>query len=514
MKPLILSLLLCAVGTASHGQRAEFTIYPNGLIYDDATIGRLRSIADSLQQKFSTCPLAGDYYAIRQGRAHYIKMNSGDIKAAVADIQGGIGYEDFVKKYPSARVDSFVLVTEKDVKDDYNHRTIVTYTDELYDGPATDAYFSISHNSRGEIFTEPGDMAGENANRVFFSTYLHGYNKQELRAFYFLQPPSSPKIPAPDAQLIFYTDYMIDTTTGIFYKDAWQDGPLFEEKRPAMGPAQTLFRQYLDRQTDIYLARNHWEQPERPYFIDSARRAHRIPQWFTVDSLKRAYIRDSLPRFAEFQRLLSQAVPEALSQKGFTDDVFEDFTAQYYSSSAALAMKRNRRKAYMDNFDAEVRGPVYDMNIAILAAKSANWPVFLKAHLNFMGFDYRGQRMTCVKELEAMDIRVPDLLLGIGLQTIHPAENHPWGSISNLGRDLAEVTDKQALEKEILAMIRDQALDDYNRLRLHYLFLNYLFFLFDKDIRLDGLRQLEEADKMLPAYLAAKIKTDPAVTEK
>src|SRR5580692_1270048 len=148
MKPLILSLLLCAVGTASHGQRAEFTIYPNGLIYDDATIGRLRSIADSLQQKFSTCPLAGDYYAIRQGRAHYIKMNSGDIKAAVADIQGGIGYEDFVKKYPSARVDSFVLVTEKDVKDDYNHRTIVTYTDELYDGPATDAYFSISHNSR------------------------------------------------------------------------------------------------------------------------------------------------------------------------------------------------------------------------------------------------------------------------------------------------------------------------------------------------------------------------------
>jgi hypothetical protein len=63
-------------------------------------------------------------------------------------------------------------------------------------------------------------------------------------------------------------------------------------------------------------------------------------------------------------------------------------------------------------------------------------------------------------------------------------------------------------------MIRDRELDDYNRLRMHYLFLNYLFFLPDKDSRLAGLRHLEEADKLLPAYLAAKVKTDPAVIEK
>jgi hypothetical protein len=131
MKPFILLLLLSAVGIVSYGQRAEFTVYPNGLIYNDTTISRLRSIADSLQQKFDHCPLVRDYYAIRQGRGHYIRLNTGDVKAAVADIQGGIGYGDFVRKYASARVDSFVLATEKDVKDDFHHWTIAEYTDEL-----------------------------------------------------------------------------------------------------------------------------------------------------------------------------------------------------------------------------------------------------------------------------------------------------------------------------------------------------------------------------------------------
>lgn len=52
MKPFILLLLLSAVGTVSYGQKAEFTVYPNGLIYNDATVSRLRTIADSLQQTF------------------------------------------------------------------------------------------------------------------------------------------------------------------------------------------------------------------------------------------------------------------------------------------------------------------------------------------------------------------------------------------------------------------------------------------------------------------------------
>ncbi len=468
MKPLILllSLSLCAI--TSYSQRAEFTIYPNGLLYNDTTISRLRSIADSLQQHFDGSPLGRDYYAFRQGRGHYIRMTTGDVEAAVADIRQGIGYEDFVRKYAAAKVDYFVLATERDVKDDYHHLTIAEYTDELYDGPVNDAYFRISYNVHGEIAAESGEKAGENGKWVFHTTYPPGHSTEELRAFYFLQPLSSPKLPDASARLIFYTDYMIDTTAGIYYKDAWDDGPLFDQKRPAIGPAQALFR---------------------------------------------AYIRDSLPRFPEFQRLLSQAVPEVVSQKSFTDDVLEDFTAKYYSSSAALAMKRNRRITYMDNFDIEVRGPIVDMNIAILAAKSVNWPVFLKAHLQFMGYNYRGQ-VNGIKELEAIDIRVPDLLLGIGLQTIHPAQNHPWGSISKLGKDLVEVSDKQTAERAILATIRDPALDDYNRLRMHYLFLNYLFFLPDKENRLAGLRVLEDADKMLPVYLAAKVKTDPSVIER
>src|ERR1700735_5589861 len=118
MKPLILLLLLSAGTITSYSQSAEFTVYPNGLIYDDTTITRLRSIADSLQKQFDKYPPGRDYYAIRQGRGHYIRMTTGDVRGAVADIRQGIGYEDFVKKYAEAKVDYFVLATERDVKDD------------------------------------------------------------------------------------------------------------------------------------------------------------------------------------------------------------------------------------------------------------------------------------------------------------------------------------------------------------------------------------------------------------
>jgi hypothetical protein len=75
MKPFILLLLLSAVGTVSYGQKAEFTVYPNGLIYNDATVSRLRTIADSLQQTFDSIPLVRDYDGIRQ------KITPGDRSA-------------------------------------------------------------------------------------------------------------------------------------------------------------------------------------------------------------------------------------------------------------------------------------------------------------------------------------------------------------------------------------------------------------------------------------------------
>jgi hypothetical protein len=108
MKQLILVCTISIMGVASHGQRNELRVYPNGLIYSDSTIGRLKFIVDSLQLRFRHCDLTRDYFSVRQGKGQAIILNIGNIRAAFADIQRGIDYGDFIKKYPLAKADPSV----------------------------------------------------------------------------------------------------------------------------------------------------------------------------------------------------------------------------------------------------------------------------------------------------------------------------------------------------------------------------------------------------------------------
>lgn len=493
-----LLLALTGIGITSFSQRLESPIDPNGLLYNITTIDHLRSIADSMQRRFHRSHPIRDYYSIQQGKGHYIRMSTGDIYAAMADIKRGIGYEEFVKKYRSAKTDSFVLVTKEYVQDYYHRQTLVRYADELYKGSVEDSYFdiNISDDDKGKW--------------VCNSTGPTSYTKEEFRAFYFLQPPVSEKLPDKYARLIFYTDYMIDTATPIYYKDACIDNEIDFRSRPANGPAFTNFQQYLNKQTGLFLAKQNLEKLASSSYRDSTGQLRINFMYFAVDSLKRCYIEDSLSRSPEFHNLLSQAVTEVLDSKELGNDDLEHYTAKYYSGSAALAMIRNRRIGYTCGLGASLLGPIRDLNIAQLAAATSNWSVFLKTHLLFMGFEYRGKRVTGIKELEDMDLHVPDLLLGIQLRIANPSENHPFKYPRNVGRDLTDVSDKKALEEKILSMIRSKELDDLNRLLLHNMFLSYLSFLPENQHRLTGLQQLEEADKQLPPYLYVKVRTDRA----
>lgn len=163
------------------------------------------------------------------------------------------------------------------------------------------------------------------------------------------------------------------------------------------------------------------------------------------------------------------------------------------------------------------------MKIAQLAAETADWSVFLKAHLDIMNdrFDRAsdgtyawGGRKTYLKELEDLDLDVTDLLLGISLRMADPSENHYFGNIGRLGRALAETKDRTQLEEKILAMIRDTTLDDYNRLIQHYLFLNYMYYLPAKESRLTDMEKLVAADKTMPAYISSHLKINHEFIDK
>jgi hypothetical protein len=203
-----------------------------------------------------------------------------------------------------------------------------------------------------------------------------------------------------------------------------------------------------------------------------------------------------------------------------TNDMFEYYTELYYSKSAALAMKRNRRVMGLCSMDDRPR--VHEMEIALLAAETANWQVFLRAHLDimndradrFVNSNFaQAKRKTYIREIEDLDIDIQDLMLGISLGISNPSGNHYFGSIDRLGRAFAETKDSSSLELKILSAIEDGQLDDYNRLNMHYLFLNYIYYLRGKDHRVAAIAALEKADKSLPPYLVRVITFSKEVLE-
>ena len=153
------------------------------------------------------------------------------------------------------------------------------------------------------------------------------------------------------------------------------------------------------------------------------------------------------------------------------------------------------------------------MSIAELSAQTVNWETFLRAHLDIRNDRFErvsdgsyawAARKTCLRELEELDINVPDLMLGISLRIDNPSHNHYFGSLGRLGRALAETQQPRELEQRLLGLVADPALDTYNRVLAYYLFLNYNSYLEDKPIQQQNVARLNAAVQKLPPYLVAR----------
>lgn len=153
------------------------------------------------------------------------------------------------------------------------------------------------------------------------------------------------------------------------------------------------------------------------------------------------------------------------------------------------------------------------MYISVLSAETFNWSVFLKAHLDIMNDRFSrmsdgswawASRGTYVKELEELNIDVPDLLLGISFRVENAATNHYYGSISRLGRALVESESRKEIEQTILTVIANEKVDDFNRILFYYLFLNYNNNLDDEVKEINNTR-LAEVVKTLPEYVIQQL---------
>lgn len=483
-------LLLPALGCFSQpSPRNEFAVNKNGLIYGDTTIRQLKFIVDSLNLKFKVCELNRVYLTVPQGKAHYISLEKGAAKSALEDLKNNMPFNDFIKKYPSCAVQKDLLVIKSRYEEDGKQ---VTDFNSFKVGDDNDYELTFT----GDAAQYDGPLQGK---WVYTFHPKDEYSEQSVEAFYFVTDLEQSPLPEKYARMVQYTDCMIDTTTSIYrlrtkWDRGWSDSLL---------PKMAAFQQYLIR-----------EAGEAPPYDDKNPDAYyaKYEQW---ETRKAALIENTLSKTATFKTLLTAAADEAMQQGGSGDE-FEDYVEAYYSKKVSLELKRGRRVIGGCSQDQSPR--IHALNIAKLSAETVSWETFLRAHLDIMNdrFDRMSdgsyawkERKTYIKELEVLDINLPDLMMGISLRISNPSTNHYYGSIGRLGRALSETAIPAVMETKMLEMIADSSLDTYNRLIIYYLFLNYTYNLENKEKRKANIEQLNATVKALPAFLADKAVVKP-----
>ncbi|HOY07853.1 MAG TPA: hypothetical protein PLO67_20725 [Saprospiraceae bacterium] len=485
-----LLLLALSIHSLCFAQNNEFEQSPNGLIYSDATVNRLKFIVDSLNLKFKVCELNKTYLSHYQAKAHYVQLDTGDIKAARADLESNMPFEDFIKKYNRAEVEKDLLVIRYYVpKNDAGKDNLSFYSMEIND----------KYEHRINVFENLNKYKqGLKASWIFEYHEKSIYGSEGIEAFFFPEGFIQVALPETCARMIQYADCMIDTSAQIFYDNAEESEYEPDKKKH---PHLTAFMMYVDRST----RKPEWSKKKRENFMTDLQMWDSL-RFFRIDSIRKSD--------GEFDELLKKAVDETLA-KGGGSDMFEEYVERYYSPRTALDMKRNRKVYGSCSQDESPR--IHALNIAKLSAQTANWEIFLRAHLNIMNdrFDRAsdgsyawGRRKTYIRELEVLDIDVPDLLLGISLRVENVSNGHYFGSISRIGRALSETGRSEEIEAEMQQMIADPKLDDYNRLLMYYLYLNFNHYQEDKVQQAATRERLMAAVKTLPLYLSEKILMD------
>lgn len=490
MRHLIIVLLILAFGTECFSQGTEFDNSNNGLIYPDTTIKRLKFIVDSLNLKFKVCDLNKAYQSKLQAKANFVSLEKGKIKEAKKDIESNISYEDFIKKYPNAEIEKELLVVKFKYKS-YEEKDIVEFSSiEL-----SDKYkHELEYEKNIDNYDKP--LKGKWIYKYYNKT---DYSKESIDAFYFTEEFSQIPMPVIYAKMIQYSDCLVDTSTQVFYDKARRSGFRYKSETPSK---LNEFLTYVHKSTNM---------PEYPTGQNEKEREIYWEKYQLWDSLKISRL-DSIKQIDEkFNALLHNAVEYALA-KGGANDEFEEYVGRYYSKKTALELKRNRIVIGGCSMDNSPR--IHAFNIAKLSAETTNWEIFLRSHLDIMNDRFArssdgsyawGQRKTYIRELEVLDINVPDLLLGISLRIENPGNNHYYGSIGRLGRALSETNKSEEIETKMLQMISDNQLDDYNRIIIYYLFLNYNYNLENKERQAENKVKLKKAVSTLPEYLATKI---------
>lgn len=476
-----LIILLLGVGMSIQGcgqDRGEFASQSNGLMYSDTDMKMLTHMVDSLNLRFKVCDNSRTFYSDPQGKLWNLEFSSrvSDLKELRTDLEKNISLEQLLHKYRAelTRVDTSLFTIE-----------------------------IASHQGNNEVIYLRGNpsegydeeyILDRIKNKLEASKWFYRFEKKDkydsfnhIYAYQIPQPLIQKPIPIEYARYIQYVDCMIDTNSEVFLakKTDRLSGWL-------LGEEDDRINKYLN-------SKMHLKSKQKN--VDY--------EFISEEKVK--YAKEYLRTDAAFLKLINTEVDSCI-KNDCGNDRLEDLAATFISKKKALELKRHR--IVVGNCSQDQAPRIHARDIAILAAETNSWDIFLRAHLDIMNdrFDrvtdgsyaYAG-RKTYLKELEELNLDVVDLILGLSLRADNLAEKHYVGTVWRLGWAMSESKDKNIFEEKVIQMMKDNRLDEFNRGLLLILYHSYLNELVDMNLANEKIRLIKKQADGFPEFLKTAI---------
>lgn len=486
--PALCFLLLIIAGCyAQPGTRfstTEFGTSNNGLMYNEKTISALRHMVDSLNLRFKSCPAHPTYFSRPQATVWRVAF-----KSAKTDFRD-------MRRDMDAHM-NFAAITQKYAQYIYTIDTVLTAVQITNAGDDSDkerVSYLLGSPQKGYEYDDA--MSGPRTSIAGKWRYYYS-PKDRYDSFYRMECCFLPndfvqqKIPDEYASYIAYVDCMIDTSTVVCLADR-KSGSLFEDK--VLTPDMDALNDYLNRKMNV-----------RPLKKDDNY------EYKYITDIKSNYAIAHLKADRQFISLLEAAANECTENNGGAG-MISAMVKNCLSARKALELKRHQ--IVVGNCSQDQSPRIHAREIAILAAETNSWDIFLRAHLDIMNdrFERRsdgsyayGRRQTYLKELEVLNLDIVDLMLGLSLRADNTAVHHYNGTIWRLGRALSESSHAVLFETKALQIMKDNRLDDFNRGLISMLYTIYLKYLPDVKMANEKINLLKKEVNDFPPFIASYI---------
>ncbi|WPV65341.1 hypothetical protein [Chitinophaga sp. LS1] len=470
MRRWIISLILSMplIVACQHTKSNKY----DGLLYQPADMQELKITADSLNLRYLQCVPHPQYHSLPQshGLCYNLVVKEKQHSLIEKRLNNAISLKDLLKEFPEVEVKdtSNIVVayaTEYDKTEGKMHTTLIYGNANGFESDELDV------QPTGKWICIPGGSSYEDTTQYYITAILLD------------KPFTSLLLPKEYAKMIQYVDCMVDTGTAVMVAQKYG--------KDDNNQAFNSIKEYVRKQ------KHNGEK-----------------NWYYLDGADLQFIHDEYDINRQVRKWMDDAVKSALDS-GNGGDGLEEVASGIYSRDTVLLLMRSRIVVGQCSQD---KAPIeHARNIAVMASKAHQWPVFIRAHLDIMndrfyrntdGSYAQAGRGTYLRELEVLDIPAQQLLLGSIFRATDIPDKHYYGSLGRIGRAFTESAKAGEFEKQVKKMIKDKNLDPFNQCLFSMVYYSYCNWQPNASDRIAKLNDFQKEATACPAYIRAVFRSE------